>query len=235
MNVRWRVVALILVTAVSAEASTIVTVAGRVVSAEGKPVVGAQIAEFWFAEQEGPLKPSRPAVSGTDGRFSLEVELYNRDTLVMAVDSSGTLGGVATVLVKAPQELIEIPLRPLGEVRGRYLSESSDRPLHETYVTIFLSGGELRVAAGRSRTADFAMKLPPGRYTVHGHEPRHLRDEREITLEPGTAVDLGELKLQLKPFTRLFGKPAPAWHITGCGKRPRRRGTRKEGDPRIPG
>jgi thiol-disulfide isomerase/thioredoxin len=214
MNLRLAVVAFILATASRAEAGTIVKVAGRVVDAMGNPVAGARIAEFWFAEQTGPLEPSKPAVSAREGQFSLEVEFYDQDALVMAVDSTGTRGGVATVTAKSPQEPIEIPLVPLVEVRGRYASERSDRPLGETYVTISVSAGDLRVAAGRSRAAEFAMKLPPGRYKVQASEYWHARDEREITLDPGTRVDLGEMKLQLKTSTRLLGKPAPAWHIT---------------------
>jgi thiol-disulfide isomerase/thioredoxin len=225
MTVRLPVLTLILAAAASAEAGTIVQVAGRVVDAKGNPVAGARIAELWFAEQAGPLEPNSPALSGKDGRFSLEMELYDRDTLVMAIDATGTLGGVATLSAKTAREPIQIALMPLAEVRVRYVSESPGRSLGETYVTMFAAGGRLRVAAGRSRAAEFRVNLPPGRYSVRGKEGRHLEDVREITLAPGMAVDLGEINLQLSPMAQLFGKPAPAWTITDA------RGVSKEIQP----
>lgn len=214
MNLQWGVLTLILAAAASANAGTIVQVKGRIVDAKGNPVAGARIAERWIAEEAAALKPTRPAVSETDGRFSLEVEFYKRDTLVMAIDATGTLGGLVTVPAKAPEEPIEISLAPLVTARVRYASESADRSLGDTYVTWLTGGQKLQVASGRSRAVEFAVKLPPGRYTVRGDENRHVEDEREVMLEPGKSVDLGEIKLQLTPLTRLFGKPAPNWHIT---------------------
>jgi thiol-disulfide isomerase/thioredoxin len=215
MAVRWLALTLILAIVGSAGAGTIVQVKGRIVDAKGNPVAGARIAESWFAEEGRALETRKPAVSGKDGRFSLEVEFFHdRDTVVMAIDSTGTLGAVATVLAKAPEKPIELSLAPLVEARVRYVSESADRPLGDTYVTWLAGDKKLRVAAGRSRTAQFEVKLPPGRYTVAGDERQHVEDEREITLEPGKSVDLGEIKLQVTPLVKLFGKPAPNWHVT---------------------
>ena len=215
MNVPRVILTLILAVAGSADAGTIVQVKGRILDAKGNPVAGARIAENWFAEGGGALETRKPAVSGKDGRFSLEIEFfYDRDTLVMAIDSTGTLGALATVLAKAPEKSIELSLAPLVEARVRYASESADRTLGDTSVTWLAGDKKLRVAAGRSRAGEFAVKLPPGRYTVLSDERHHVKDEREITLELGKSVDLGEIKLQLTPLVKLFGKPAPKWHIT---------------------
>lgn len=214
MIARWGIPWLILAVAASADAGTIVKVQGRIVDSQGTPLAGARIADWWFAEEAGALEPQKPAVSGKDGRFSLEVEFYGRDLVVMAVDATGTLGGVARVLAESSMEPLDIVLAPLVETRVRYASESADRSLGNTYVTWAVGGEELRVAAARSRTPVFAMKLPPGRYTVTGSESRHVNDVREITLAAGNPADLGEIRLQLTTLAKLYGKPAPAWHVT---------------------
>ncbi|HVC97378.1 MAG TPA: TlpA disulfide reductase family protein [Pirellulales bacterium] len=214
MNIRLGLSAVVALIAASAEAGAVVRLAGRVVDTTGNPVAEARIAEWWFAEQSAPLELALPTLSGTDGRFSLEVELYNRDSVLMAIDSTGILGGLATISATSPQEPINIDLQRLVEVRFRYASEQPDLSLGETYVTVSVGDKRLRVAGGRSRAAKFAMKLPPGRCTIRGGETRHDEDDREFTLERGKDLDLGEIKLQPSKVTQLIGKPAPAWHIT---------------------
>lgn len=208
------VLSLILLTAATTQAESFARVTGRIVDADGKPAAGARIAEHWYAEDRESLKPVRPAVSSNDGNFLLELELYGRDTAVMAVDATGTRGGVATVHAKTPEEPIEIRLSPLVEASFRYTSESENRKLGRMYVTWLLAGDELRIAVGMSSDQKFTFKLPPGRYTLRGEESRHDNDEREILLAPGMPVELEPITLRLSPLTRLYGKAAPAWHVT---------------------
>ena len=207
-------VTLAMLITINADATTIVKVQGRIVDEKGNPVACAQIASWWFAEDAGELEPQRPAVSSKDGRFLLELELYNRDQAVMAIDAAGKLGGVATVLAKSPGDLLEISAVPLVETRVRHTSENTDRTLRKTYVTWSLSGETLRVAGGRSNVPEFVTKLAPGLYTVRGGESCHIEDVRGITLEAGKPADLGEVKLPLTNLTKLFGKPDPALHVT---------------------
>ena len=213
-HIRLGLITLVAFVAATAEAGTVVRLAGRVVDGAGNPVAEARISEFWFAEQAAPLEPVRPTLSDSGGRFSLEVELHGRDSVVMAMDSAGMLGGTVIVSATAPGEPIEIELRPMAEVRFRYASEQPDRSLNETYATLSIGENKLRIAGGRSRAGDFSMKLPPGRYTIQGSEVRHDNDIREFWLTPGMDVDLGNIGLKLSKFTRLIGKPAPTWHIT---------------------
>jgi thiol-disulfide isomerase/thioredoxin len=210
-----------------AEAGTIVRVEGRVVDTAGKPVAGTRVSEDWMTEQGGPLAPYRPRLSGADGTFSLEMELYARDRLVMAVDATGHLGGVATIPFKTPQKPIEIKLSPLVEIRVRYSSEKSGVSLPESFLSVSLTAGKLPVARGRSRASTFAMKLPPGHYTLQeeGGDDNHAMDVRNVTLEPGKPLDLGERKLRFSTRARLYGKPAPLWHIADA------RGVPKEVQP----
>jgi len=209
------VLVLVLSSVANVAGGTIVAVVGRIVDQEGKPVAGARVAENWFAEQTAPLEPNRPARTDADGRFSLEVELYGRGTVVLAIDPTGGLGGLAVVPAKGPGGPIRIEVTPLVEVRGRFTCEESGQSPGETYATMFLAPDNLRVAAGRSLASTFAMRLPAGRYQLRGGESgRHVGAASEVTLAPGQAVDLGAIDLKLTPIARLFGKEPPAWHIT---------------------
>jgi len=216
LAVRYWIGVMVLVLSLATNvAGSIVEVAGRVVDHEGKPVAGARVAESWFSEQMAPLEPNRPARTDDDGRFSLEVTLYSRDTVVIAIDPTGSLGGLAVIPAQGPGGPIQIEVAPLVEVRGRFTCEEPGLPPGETYVTMFLESGNLRVASGRSLAATFAMKLPPGRYQLRGGGSyRHVTAARDVTLAPGKAVDLGAIDLKLTPIARYFGKEPPAWHFT---------------------
>jgi len=219
MNLRIGITMLVLGSALTAEASTIVRVTGQVVDAAGKPVAGARVGGYWISEQGGPLKSERPAVSGADGRFSLEIELFRFDQALMAFDPTGQLGGVATIGIKSPQQPISLKLLPLGRIRTQFTSEKSDVPLSESFLTLLLPPNKLQLGYARSRASTFDLQLPPGRYTlqVEGGGDNHEMDSREVTVEPGKVVDLGEIKLTLSPRARLYGKPAPAWHFAADG------------------
>ena len=214
MVTRLGLLTLFLAITVNADAATIVKVHGRILDEKGNPVAGARVTDSWFAEEAGVLEPIKPALSGKDGQFSLELEISNRDLAVMAIDATGMLGGVGIVRAKSPDDLREISLAPLVETRVRYASENADRILDRTYVAWSIGAEALRIAGARSRTPEFVIKLPPGLYTVSGSDSRHVEEVREITLEAGKPVDLGEIKLPLTPQAKLWGKPAPAWHVT---------------------
>ncbi len=225
---RLGLLTLILAITVSADAAMIVKVNGRVLDEKGNPVAGARISDTWFAEEAGVLEPIKPALSGKDGQFSLELETYNhRDLVVMAIDANGMVGGIAAVHPKSPEDLLQITLAPLVETRVRFASENADRILGKTYVSWCVGADAIRIAGARSRMPEFVIKLPPGRYTVRGNDSRHAEEVREFTLEPGKPADLGEIKLPLTPQAKLWGKPAPAWHVTDA------RGVSKAVQPRI--
>jgi thiol-disulfide isomerase/thioredoxin len=215
VDLRFGITLLVLASGVTAEASAIERVTGRVVDTQGKPVPGVRVAEDWSIDQRGPLSPYRPAVTGPDGKFSFDLEFFGRDIVVMAGDAEGKTGGLATISAKTPRKPIEIKLSLLAEVRVRYASEKPDLPLPESFVTVFLPTSMLPVARGRSRGSSFAFKLPPGRYTFQeeGGGDNHEMDSRELTLAPGKSLDLGEIRLRLSTIAKLYGKPAPAWHF----------------------
>lgn len=143
---------LMLSPSVSADGGDTVQVVGHVVDAQGKPVAGARVAEHWFAKQTGSLEPLRPTRSEADGWFSLEMELHTHDRVVMAIDATGSRGGVATVSAKKPGDAIRIVLAPLAEIRGRYASEKPGQSLAQTFVSMLHSADKLRLARGPRRS-----------------------------------------------------------------------------------
>ncbi len=208
-------VVLVLLGASVGGAGTFVAVAGRVVDRSGRPVAGARVAESWFAEQGGPLEPNRPAVADSEGRFSLEVELYGRDSAVMAVDPTGELAGLAVVPAKGGDGPTRIEVGPRVEVRGRYEPEGGARAPGDAYTMIYLPQGGPRVAGGRSAAGTFAVKLPPGRYELQGGGSyKHEDAKLDLALEAGRDVDLGAIAPKLTPIARLIGKEPPPWHLT---------------------
>ncbi|AGA31480.1 redoxin domain-containing protein [Singulisphaera acidiphila] len=192
-----------------------VQVAGRVVDERGIPVVGVRVAEHWYADQTLPLVPNQLARTDAEGRFSLELQVHGRDTVVMARDAAERLGGFAIVPAKGPVGPIEIKVSPMAEVQGRFTCEESGQAPAEAPILMALTQGDLRLASGRFRGPAFAMRLPSGRYRLAGGESdQHVGIERNVTLEPGQVLDLGTIDLKLTPIARLYGKEPPAWHIT---------------------
>jgi thiol-disulfide isomerase/thioredoxin len=142
------------------------------------------------------------------------MELYGRDTALLAYDATGKSGGVAIVAHAAPQETLRIQLSALSDLRFGYGSEDGASPLSESFIDLYLSAGTLRLVGARSRTPAFSIKLPPGEYSIQrSGDDRHVTDMRNVKLEPGKPLDLGEIKLHLSTIARLYGKPAPAWHF----------------------
>ena len=150
MNLRIGITMLVLGSALTAEASTIVRVTGQVVDAAGKPVAGASVAEYWISEQGGPLKSERPAVAGSDRRFSLEIELFRFDQALMAFDPTGP-PGVATIGIKSPQQPISVKLLPLGRIRTHTVHVGKLRRAPVGVVSDPASAAEQAPAAGQGR------------------------------------------------------------------------------------
>ena len=69
------------------------------------------------------------------------------------------------------------------------------------FLTLLLPPNKLQLGYARSRASAFDLQLPPGRNTLQaeGGDDNHEMDSREVTVEPGKLVDLGEIKLTLSP------------------------------------
>ena len=143
------------------------------------------------------------------------LQIFASDKVVMAVDPTGAFGGLARISAKTPAAPIQIEVVPLVELKGRFTCEESGTLPGETYTSLSILPGNLRIAATRSGDSTFALKMPPGRYQLRSRGSERFEEfECEVTLEPGRAIDLGTGHLKLTALGRLAGKPAPPLSIT---------------------
>jgi hypothetical protein len=213
----------VLSASLAAQAGTVVKITGQIVDAGGKPVAGARISESWSTAEGKPLETDHPAITDAAGKFSVEMEFYQRDRALLAFDGTGKLGAVAIVSHKTPEKPLRIQLSPLSELRFRYGSEEPAHPISESFLTLLLTDGTIPLVWGRSRASAYSIKLPAGRYTIRGEGGGdwYKTDMREAKLEPGKPLDVGEIKLPLSTIARLYGQPAPAWHFADVRGVPR--------------
>ena len=169
-------------------------VRGRVVDERGRPVGGAEVANFWSANglrpdeikkveagggdlktlwgREGQMVPQGegPTVTDEDGRFAIRVQDFERR--LMAIDSERRRGGVATFDPSDPLETVEIKLMPLVRVTGSFRATTHPGPLPYTVARICLPGDFPLSMAGLaicgSARSRFEFLLPPGQYELRG-------------------------------------------------------------------
>jgi thiol-disulfide isomerase/thioredoxin len=193
-----------------------VQVTGRVVDQAGKAVPGAAVAEFWTRQDQAAMQALPSAKTDSDGRFTLECNLESRDQPLFAIDATRNLGGIATIRVGAFDKPLLIEVSPLVDVKGRITCTESGRAPAWTIASITLMPDALRVASHRSHEANFALKLPTGRYQLdaYGSFTDYRGVSKDFTLEVGKDIDLGALDLKLTPIGRHYGKEPPPWHVT---------------------
>jgi hypothetical protein len=194
-------------------------VKGRVVDAQGKPVEGVAVASYWYRSWRGPVKDSLSAYEGAttdrDGRFSLEIQSYGRDTALLAMDRGRKAGGLAVVKAGKAGEPVTIKLEPMARVHGSFSCNDLGTPPTWSNVYFSLMPGGLRCVMNESEQARFDVFLPPGtyEYNAYGTDVDHVR--KEITVRAGqTELDLGTIDLPATIIARHKGKEPPAWHVT---------------------
>lgn len=197
-------------------------VRGRVVDADGNPVGGVTVSQFWGAngeidyskkasEEELQKRWSRiglmhgsyePVTTDAEGRFA--VKTLSIAHHVMAIDDERNRGGLAILPKGRESEPVEIRLGPLTKVRGTLRGANDFKP-DWTFVYLSIEGDPkrpldfVRLAGCGSSDARFEFLLPPGNYTLYGYD-RELRmgtsPEPKLTLVGGESeVDLGTLEL----------------------------------------
>jgi len=217
-------------------------VKGRVVAADGAPVVEADVAPFWsFAD--GKMTPFGGGKTDTDGRFDFEAEFYNRPTALVAVDAERKRGGLVTVapdrspatalntlvgglagvaMTKA-SDPIAIKLGPLVRVHGDFSCQELDKKVGWTNVYMMAEPGKIRVAQCMSNDSLFDLKLPAGEYLFNGYGSQVVKQMgKRLDLKADQPdLDLGSIDLKASPLGKMYGKEAPPLHITdarGIGK-----------------
>jgi hypothetical protein len=192
-------------------------VTGRVVGADGKAVAGVDVGFYWGADEDGKgMQAYGGSKTDAEGRFTLEANLYGRDSAIFAADAPRESGGFAEISAKEPGKVVEITLKPLVEVRGYFTCEEEGKPPGWTNVYLSLMPGMHRVFQCSSRAAKFALKVPPGEYDFNGYGSFTDYDgvSKKITVAAGKPLDLGAVDLKLTPIARHYGKEPPKWHVT---------------------
>src|SRR5262249_30153529 len=148
------------------------SVNGRVLDASGRPVAGADVSSFWTAGEAdntpvGTMRSSRSAATGRDGKFSLKDTFFNRGKAFLALDAARQTGGLVVVDPRDADKPVTIRLAPLVSVQGKFTCRGLGDEKFWTNVYISTLPGKERFLSCSSRAAEFAFKLPPGKYEFH--------------------------------------------------------------------
>jgi thiol-disulfide isomerase/thioredoxin len=192
-----------------------VKVKGRVLDRDGKPVAGAKVARMWSVKEDGEEQDGFGAVTTDgDGRFTVKVDFYGRDSALMAIDRQRTVGGIMVVHAADAKREIEIRLAPLVRVHGKLESNDLGRAIPWTNVYINLLPGKIRLLQNSSTKAEFSMLLPPGEYDMNAYGSEVTGIHKPLTLDSTASDrDLGTLNLPATFLARHKGKELPDWTL----------------------
>ena len=198
-----------------------------------------------FSANEGRMEAwgQHPTKTGADGNFSITMQ--GRHYKLLAIDKERKHGALIVLTSRKPQSRISVELVPLVRLRGRVRVAATGNDFASVTVGVRLPLNEMfplgndRLAVCSSQKSRFEFWLPPGDYELEafGHiKPPHLLfPYKPVTLSVGQReVDSGTHELAPEPPNRRdlienakakgawvdieerYGKPAPAWHITGA-------------------
>lgn len=191
-----------------------VEVKGTVTDADGTPVAGVHVAEFWV--YDGAWKPRQEDASKTDkdGRFSATVrtypELAARNHRIQAGD--GHRAAIMFVARDALAEEVTLVLQPLAAVTSTLELPEGHKYEGPASVSVNLAGERMPLLSTRSTVADgISMHLPPGQYQMRVSAGRDFKPvATEFTVEAGSDKQaLPAIKLELTNLAKLAGKEAP--------------------------
>jgi thiol-disulfide isomerase/thioredoxin len=197
-----------------------VTIKGHILDSGGKPVAGAEVASMWSAG--GGVKDLtkrgqagfQSAKSDGEGRFTLKVEIGDRDATLMAIDPGRTSGSTAVVPAADAGREIEIRLAPLVRVHGKIDSRELGKSPAWTNIYVELLPGNRRILQCPSDTAEFSMILPPGEYEFFAYGGDVTGVRRMLVLDVAQPdIDLGTLDLPATFLGKHKGKELPLWSV----------------------
>jgi hypothetical protein len=196
-----------------------VKVTGKVVDDMGKPVPEVTVASFWVRSHrgnaKGMLSPSDGVTTDREGTFTIQMQLYGRDSGLLAMDADRKRGGWVTVPAKSPSVPVTITLAALTRVHGSFSCNELGKPPVWTNVYLSAMPGQFRLVMNESEKAEFDVMLPPGTYQFWGYGSDVDNLRKEIEVKPGMAeLDLKTLDLPATIIAKHKGKAPPAWHVT---------------------
>lgn len=197
------------------------TIRGSVVTADGKPAAGIEVAPFWLGK-DGGMKAYNGATTGADGKYAVKVQDWMTEAPLLAIDSERKSGGVITVKPKESTDAPAIKLGPLVKVTGKF--ECKDVGRKPIWTNVYINTTKsARLLQCDSRDADFAFLLPPGKYLFNGYgqDVRGVRRDLEVP-EEKPEFDLGVIDLPATEIAKHIGKAPPKWFVKDA------RGLKKE-------
>lgn len=187
-----------------------VSVAGRVVDAEGRPVPGARVSTLWGFREGAPLA-WKPLVAGSDGAFSGPMSVSQDPFLLAAYTDDGSLAGYSLV-PRAESEGVLIRALPSVRVRGRVTCSELEREpgiVHAEFT--FEQDYPLAVA-----TFDGALdvRLPRGECAWTVYDSYYSERGGQLALNGEEAeVDLGVIDLPAHFLAKHEGRVLPDWTV----------------------
>ena len=192
-----------------------VKVRGCVLDRDGRPMTGVQVSPLWIVgEADGKQSPFGGATTDDTGRFTVKVDFYSRDVVLMAIDSGRMVGGLALVPPSDAKRECEIRVAPLVRVHGTFFSRDLEKTPVWTNVYINLMPGRIRILQNSSRKGEFSMLLPPGEYNLNAYGTDVNNIYKPLSLRPEEPdLDLGTLDLPATFLARHKDKVLPPWSL----------------------
>lgn len=189
-------------------------ISGRVLDEEGKPVAGVDIADYWSVN-EGKLSPTRGFRTDEEGKFRGSVRYYNRPIAVLAVDGDRKRGGVAVLDKESIGDPVEITLRPLVRLHGKFTSEKLGEPVKWSNTMIYINKPRVRLLQCSSSQAEFSLPVPPGEYWFWAYGTDVQRLTKIVTVDgEEKEIDMGTIDLEPTIIAQHYGKAPPEWNVT---------------------
>jgi hypothetical protein len=213
MRMRSLSAVLLLLMAGTARAQDGVAVKGTVVDADGKPVAGVEVANFWIGKG-GAMTAYGGVKTDADGKFSVKVPEWMPEPAILAISGDRKTGAVATFKPKESTDLPAMKLAPLVKVSGQFESKELGRkpPWTNVYVNTLKNA---RMIQSDSKKAEFVFLLPPGKYKFNGYGQDVKGINREIEVPADKSeLDLGTIDLPATEIAKHVGKEPPAWNVT---------------------
>lgn len=197
------------------------SITGQVLDADGKPVVGADVAISWSADT-AKMHPFNGVQTDKEGRFSLPSQ-NAFGPAIMVLDKERKTGAVAMFKGNFPSPNVQ--LRPVVRVHGSIFCKELNKLPPWTTVSIFIDqhpfGANLVQFSPKAK--EFSFLLPPGTYRLEAHGSGVEMLRKTLTLSQETPdLDLKVLNMEATVISLHVGKAPPVWKVTDA------RGAKKE-------
>ncbi|MCA8913043.1 MAG: hypothetical protein KDB82_15185 [Planctomycetes bacterium] len=194
-----------------------IDVKGIVVDADGEPVAGVAVSDYW-SYGDGKWTASGDVKSDKEGRFTLTVRTFpaqpSRGYRIQAGDD--TRGAVAVVTAKEMASELKLTVQPLVTVTGK-LQAAEGFPANDgVYFNVYWKSPMLWMASTHTKEDSFTLTLPVGEYSYMfraGEAYKYSRGTFEIPAGK-ESLALDPIALTLNPLATFYGKQAPDINIS---------------------